>query len=161
MAVEEAAGPAAVVGQVQGAAGGTLAARGGGPAGGAHSGSIGTSASNAAAMSNYYNQNYQPREIVPQFPPSATTNQQVLYQLADGTGGFVILNTNDLLAGLQKIAKDQSQYYTLGYPPSGAAEGSCHTLKVKVERGGTVVRSRSGYCKVKPQDSLAGSPVEK
>jgi len=32
---------------------------------------------------------------------------------------------------------------------------------VKVERGGTVVRSRSGYCKVKPQDSLKGSPVEK
>jgi len=110
---------------------------------------------------NYYNQNYQPRDIVPQFPPSATTNQQVLYELADGTGGFVILNSNDVLAGLQKIAKDQSQYYVLGYTPSNAAEGSCHTLKVKVERGGTVVRSRSGYCKVKPQDALAGSPVEK
>jgi hypothetical protein len=112
-------------------------------------------------MSNYYNQNYQPRDIVPQFPPSATTNQQVLYQLADGTGGFVIINTNDLLGGLQKIAKDQSQYYVLGYTPSSAAEGSCHSLKVKVERSGTTVRSRSGYCKVKPRDSLAGSPTEK
>ena len=85
----------------------------------------------------------------------------MLYQLADGTGGFVILNTNDLLSGLQKIAKDQSQYYVLGYTPSDAAEGSCHSLKVKVDRGGTVVRSRSGYCKVRSQDSLKGSPVEK
>jgi VWFA-related protein len=143
-----------------GTGGGHAGNPGGGGVGSSHA-SSGTASTNAAAMSNYYNQNYQPRDIVPQFPPSANLNQQVLYQLADGTGGFVILNTNDLLAGLQKIAKDQSQYYTLGYIPSSAAEGSCHTLKVKVERTGTVVRSRSGYCRVKPQDSLAGSPTEK
>lgn len=103
----------------------------------------------------------QSRQIIPPFPPSATDNQQVLYQLADGTGGFVILNTNDLLAGMEKIAKDQSQYYSLGYRPSESPEGSCHTLKVKVDRGGTVVRSRSGYCNVKPRDLLAGNSVEK
>jgi hypothetical protein len=137
---------------------------GGAPGGGSTGGNRGTSNTgntSPQAMFNYNNQNYQPRDIVPQFPPSATTNQQVLYQLADGTGGFVILNSNDVLAGLQKIAKDQSQYYVLGYTPSNAAEGSCHSLKVKVERAGTVVRSRSGYCRVRPQDALAGSPVEK
>jgi hypothetical protein len=32
---------------------------------------------------------------------------------------------------------------------------------VKVERDGTAVRSRSGYCNVKPADMLAGQPVEK
>ncbi len=143
-----------------GAPGGGGGTRGGTP-GGVGSRGTTSAASPNAAMSNYYNQNYQPRDIVPQFPESATTNQQVLYQLADGTGGFVILNTNDLLAGLQKIAKDQSQYYVLGYKPSDAAEGSCHTLKVKVTLGGTIVRSRSGYCRVKPQDSLAGSAIEK
>lgn len=144
-----------------GAHGGAPGGGGVGSTGGNRSVSNTANPNGAAAMSNFYNQNYQPREIVPQFPPSATTNQQVLYQLADGTGGFVILNSNDVLAGLQKIAKDQSQYYVLGYTPSNAAEGSCHTLKVKVERSGTTVRSRSGYCRVKPQDSLAGSPVEK
>jgi VWFA-related protein len=155
-----------------GGTGGTGGGRGGAPGGGGtgspggNRGTSGTSSTpnpnnGAAMMSNFYNQNYQPRDIVPQFPPSATSNQQVLYQLADGTGGFVILNSNDVLAGLQKIAKDQSQYYVLGYTPSNAAEGSCHSLKVKVERSGTVVRSRSGYCRVKPQDALAGSPVEK
>jgi hypothetical protein len=85
----------------------------------------------------------------------------VLYALADGTGGFVILNNNDLLGGMEKIARDQSQYYSLGYKPNESAEGSCHTLKVKVERGGTIVRSRSGYCNVKPRDLLAGNPIEK
>jgi len=98
---------------------------------------------------------------VPPFPDSASTNQQVLYQLADGTGGFVIVNTNDLLGGLEKIAKDQSQYYILGYRPVESPEGSCHTLKVKVERGGTTVRARSGYCNVRPRDLLAGNPIEK
>ena len=110
----------------------------------------------------YFNNPYnQPRLIVPQFPPSASTNQQILYQLADGTGGFVILNSNDLLAGMERIAKEQTHYYILGYSPAVSAEGSCHALKVKVDRGGTVVRSRSGYCNVRPVDLLAGKPIEK
>jgi hypothetical protein len=103
----------------------------------------------------------QPRVIVPPFPESAATNQQVLYALAAGTGGFPIFNTNDLLTGLQKIAREQNEYYLLGFSPSDSAEGSCHTLKVKVERGGTNVRARSGYCNIRPADVLAGKPVEK
>ena len=59
----------------------------------------------------------QPRQIIPPFPPSASDNQQLLYQLADGTGGFVIVNSNDLLGGMQRIANDTSHYYTLGYTP--------------------------------------------
>jgi VWFA-related protein len=101
------------------------------------------------------------RAIIPPFPPSASDNQQVLYELADGTGGFVILNTNDLLNGLQRIANDQNQYYLLGYKPPVSPEGRCHSIKVKVDRGGTNLRSRSGYCDSKPMDLLAGSPIEK
>jgi len=89
------------------------------------------------------------------------TNQQFLYTLAEGTGGFVIVNTNDLLGGMERIARDQSEYYLLSYKPPDAPEGSCHTLKVKVDRGGSNVRSRSGYCKVRPLDLLAGSATEK
>ena len=109
--------------------------------------------------------NYQPlnppRPLIPQIPESTQTNQQFMYQLAEGTGGFVIMNTNDLLGGLDRIAKDQSEYYLLGYRPPDSPEGSCHTLKVKVDRGGTIVRSRSGYCNVRPVDLLAGKPIEK
>jgi VWFA-related protein len=100
------------------------------------------------------------RTIVPPFPPSALDNQQALYMLAEGTGGFVIVNTNDLLGGLEKIGKEQNQYYILGYTPAESAEGSCHTLKVKVDHGMNV-RARTGYCNVKSTDPLAGKPSEK
>jgi hypothetical protein len=135
-------------------AGGTTGT-GGGKTGG------GTTPPTTSYNSNYNSPYAQPRQIVPQFPPGASSNQQVLFQLADGTGGFVILNTNDLLGGLERIAKEQNQYYLLGYRPAASVEGACHSLKVKVERGGTIVRARSGYCNIKPTDLLAGNPIEK
>ena len=101
------------------------------------------------------------RLSIPEFPRGATDNQQVMYMLATGTGGFVITNTNDLLGGMQKIGKEQNQYYIVGYTPPESAEGSCHTLKVKVDKGGNTVRSRAGYCNVKSHDVLAGNPIEK
>jgi VWFA-related protein len=144
---------------------------GGGTSGGGHGGGTTTGGGTSGGRSGGgYAGNYnsgltspynQPRQIVPPFPPSASDNQQVMYELANGTGGFIILNTNDLLGGLQRIAQDQNQYYLLGYVPGVSAEGSCHSLKVKVERGGTEVRARSGYCNVRPTDLLAGNPVEK
>ncbi len=103
----------------------------------------------------------QPRNLIPKFPDSASTNQQLMYMLADGTGGFVIINTNDLLGGLEKIWKEQDQYYLLGYTPPEAEEGTCHTLKVKVDRGGTITRARTGYCNARPRDLLAGNAIEK
>lgn len=136
-----------------GGTGGTVGAGGKGGTGGAPVGGV----SQPALMSPYT----QPRAIVPTFPESMATNQQILYALAEGTGGFTIFNTNDLLAGLQKISREQNEYYLLGFIPADSPEGSCHTLKVKVDRGGTNVRARSGYCNVKPTDLLAGKPVEK
>ena len=128
---------------------------------GAPSSPVGTRGAPPAPISNYYNPNFQPRTLIPQLPPSATDNQQVLYALANGTNGFVIVNTNDLLGGMQKIAKEMDEYYIVGYVPADTPTGSCHAIKVKVDRGDTVVRSRSGYCNVKPADMLAGKPVEK
>lgn len=84
-----------------------------------------------------------------------------MYELASGTGGFPILNTNDLLAGLQKIGREQNEYYLLGFSPPESPDGSCHALRVKVERHGMEVRSRSGYCNARPTDILAGKPIEK
>jgi len=81
--------------------------------------------------------------------------------LADGTGGFTIYNTNDLLGGLQRIAQEVNQFYVLGYVPQESKEGSCHTLKVKLNKGGMEVRSRSGYCNVRAANPLEGKPIEK
>jgi VWFA-related protein len=105
--------------------------------------------------------NVQPQMILPTLPDTGVGNQSVMYALADGTGGFPILNTNDLLGGLAKIAQEQDEYYFLGYSPSDSPDGSCHTLRVKMDHGGYKVRARTGYCTMKPKDMLAGKPVEK
>jgi hypothetical protein len=99
--------------------------------------------------------------IMPPMPQFSDSKQEALFMLADGTGGFVIVNVNDLLRGMERILKEQDQYYLLSYSPPESAEGTCHSLKVKVDRGGTTVRARTGYCNVKPADLLAGKPVEK
>ena len=142
-----------------GAPGGTT----GGKGGGAPVGTTGTGTRPVSSPYNSYynNPNTAPRTILPQMPTSATTNQQILQSLADGTGGFSIYNTNDLLGGLDRIAREQNEFYLLGYVPATSPEGSCHTLKVKMDRGGLQVRSRSGYCNVRPVNPLDGRPIEK
>lgn len=99
--------------------------------------------------------------LIPKIPESGITNQSMMHMLADGTGGFVIENTNDLFAGLDRIGKELDEYYILGYTPPDSAEGSCHALRVKVDEGGTSVRFRTGYCNAKPRDILAGTSTEK
>jgi VWFA-related protein len=142
-----------------GAPGGTT----GGGKGGAPVGTTGTGTRPVSSPYNSYynNPNTAPRTILPQMPTSATTNQQILQSLAEGTGGFSIYNTNDLLGGLDRIAREQNEFYLLGYVPATSPEGSCHTLKVKMDRGGLQVRSRSGYCNVRPVNPLDGRPIEK
>jgi VWFA-related protein len=146
-----------------GGKGGTGGTGGGGKGGsGGTSGGTGGSRGGFNPSSNYYNSTYgQPRTIVPQFPASASTNQQILAALAEGTGGFTIFNTNDLLGGLERIGREQSEFYILGYVPGDTPEGSCHTLKVKLNRGGMNVRSRSGYCNTRTANVLEGKPLEK
>src|SRR5216683_1906478 len=147
----------------RGGTGGTGGAGGGRGAGGTGGGTRGTGGGYnnnpyANPLNNPYNQS---RTIVPQFPPSVATNQQILATLADGTGGFFIFNTNDLLGGLEKIGREQSEFYILGYVPPETPEGSCHTLKVKLNHGGMNVRSRSGYCNARTMNPLDGKPLEK
>jgi len=90
-------------------------------------------------------------------PGAGTPDQQLLFRLATGTGGFVVSNAGELQAGLQKVGEEQSEYYVLSYTPAELKEGSCHNLRVKVDRGGTAVRARANYCESKPQDLLAGT----
>jgi len=132
--------------------------------GGTGGGSTGTNVGNMnpyGANSPWSNPSAQSRMIIPELPGSTTTNQNIMFMLAAGTGGFVIHETNDLTGGMEKIGKEQDEYYVLGYTPPDSEDGSCHTLRVKVDRGGTEVRARTGYCNSKPQDQLAGNSTEK
>lgn len=112
---------------------------------------------------NPNNQAQQARNaLIPKMPEGTTPNQNIMFMLADGTGGFVIHDTNDLFGGLDRIGKEINEYYILGYTPAESDAGSCHTLKVKVDEGGVNVRARTGYCNSKPHDLLTkNEPIEK
>lgn len=157
------------VGGAGGAAGGGRGGTGAGAGAGGH-GTTGSGGSRGATtggggaynpngLSQPYNQTIQQVPILPSIPEDATTNQQVLFALAEGTGGFTILNTNDFLSGLQKIAHDMDEYYVLGYVPPGAMhDGAYHKIRVVLNGRHDVVRAKSGYYDSKSQDLLAGKP---
>lgn len=151
--------PAAAGGQHGGGSGGGTGG-GGKPGGGTGSGS-GKPAGPTTTTTTP--NNTQPRTwpgFMPHIPSGRLGRSDVLQMIAQGTGGFVIHDTNGLLDGMEKIAEEQTKYYLLGYTPAEFPEGTCHTLKVKVDRPGTAVRARAGYCSTKPRDLLAGKPAE-
>jgi VWFA-related protein len=68
--------------------------------------------------------------------------------LAEDTGGFSIVNTNDLAGGAERIAEESRVFYLLGFQaPPGKPPGQWRTLRVQVK--GTVpglkVRARRAY----------------
>ncbi len=93
--------------------------------------------------------------------PDPTVGEQLLVALAKGTGGDMIRDSSQLLAGLQQIGEEQREYYVLSYAPPESKDGSCHALRVKVDRGGATVRARSDYCATKPQDLIAETDAAK
>jgi hypothetical protein len=85
-----------------------------------------------------------------------------LYGLAQGTGGFVVSSPAKLADELNRIGKEESQYYVLGYLPAKELKpGTCHTLKVAVDRSGASVRARNSYCDVKTPEVVAGTSTER
>jgi len=66
------------------------------------------------------------------------------------TGGFAVVNNNDLRAALGRVMADQSGYYLIGYQPphdtfARSARPDFHRLKIKVTRKGLSVRTRAGF----------------
>ncbi len=74
--------------------------------------------------------------------------QEGLTYLARQTGGFAVLNNNDLNRGITNVLKDQS-YYLIGYQPDvevfDPKNRAFNRLEVKVKRPGVTVRFRSGF----------------
>lgn len=74
--------------------------------------------------------------------------------LAIDSGGFAVRNTNDLAAGIQRIADDSRVYYLLGYNPTNTArDGRFRKIEVKALQKGLKVRARKGY--YAPLDGVA------
>jgi VWFA-related protein len=69
-----------------------------------------------------------------------------LFRLASETGGQAIVNTNDLSKGLEKVVRDASHHYLIGYAPTRELnDGKFHKIAVKVKRKGARTVARRGY----------------
>ena len=63
--------------------------------------------------------------------------QDSLRVMSEETGGFAIINQNDLNAAFQRIVEDNSSYYVLGYYPSNdKRDGRFRKVEVRVTRPG-------------------------
>ena len=69
-----------------------------------------------------------------------------LRYLAEETGGFAIVDTNDFAAALKRVDAETSDYYVLGYYSTNAdAKQRTRRLEVKVNRPNVSVASRREY----------------
>jgi VWFA-related protein len=76
--------------------------------------------------------------------------QTGLGQLAQGTGGLMFSNTNNLRPAFERIESDLRNYYMLGYTPSNTSfDGKFRNIQVKVKRQGLTVAARKGYFAVR------------
>jgi hypothetical protein len=84
---------------------------------------------------------------------NASADEDVMAELAAATGGAFAHNTNDLLAGLKRIAAQPEFIYLLGFSPQDLKyDGSYHALKVTLTKdaarttgGGYQLQARRGY----------------
>ncbi len=82
--------------------------------------------------------------------------QGTLAELAEGTGGALIANTNDLRKPIRQIGDDISSYYAISYSPiAQELDGKFRKITLKLTRSDVKVTSRSGYFAIPTVDGKA------
>ena len=73
-------------------------------------------------------------------------SQDSLRTLAEETGGYAAVNSNNVTTALNRIVRLNSRYYVLGYYPKDARrDGRFHKIEVRTKRPGLRVSARKGY----------------
>ena len=91
--------------------------------------------------------------------------QDVLAYLAEQTGGFAVMNTNDLGRGLGRIADDVRDYYVIGYVPDDRTftrvgnRAKLHNVSVTVRRRGVRVKTRKSFIGVSDAEDAPSQPT--
>jgi VWFA-related protein len=77
---------------------------------------------------------------------SMTLNEDVVAELADGTGGTFFDNSNDLKGGFHALTTVPGYVYLLELSLQNVKQdGSYHTLNVKVDQDELKLKARLGY----------------
>jgi VWFA-related protein len=72
--------------------------------------------------------------------------QSSMRALAEGTGGFLIANTNDFRKSFQQLVQNLDTHYEVVYrPTSPRYDGRLRKIEVKLARNDLQVESRTGY----------------
>jgi len=95
--------------------------------------------------------------------------QDALRYISEETGGFAIVDSNDISGGVQRVLEDQS-YYLVSYEPDSdtfdQAKRKFNKVEVKVLRKGATARYRSGFFNVADREktvkpvATSASPAE-
>ncbi|MDQ1639953.1 MAG: hypothetical protein QOF62_3292 [Pyrinomonadaceae bacterium] len=88
-------------------------------------------------------------------------SQNGLFYLAQQTGGFAIVNNNDLAGGIKRVIDDQKGYYLIGYRPDESTfdkvsgRRKFHKLSLRVLRPGKFnVRVRNGFFGITDEEAV-------
>jgi VWFA-related protein len=102
----------------------------------------GFQAADSATQSNYYSGQLARYDM-----DEATLSQDLLGEVAAGTGGTFFHNSNALEEGLTELAARPEYAYVLGFSPDHLKlDGSYHGLKVTLKHGtGFKIEARRGY----------------
>jgi len=85
---------------------------------------------------------------------SMVLNEDVMAELADGTGGTYFHNSNDLEGGFQALTVVPEFVYLLELSLQNVKQdGAYHPLKVKLDQDGLKLEARRGYFAPKPANS--------
>jgi VWFA-related protein len=82
--------------------------------------------------------------------------QGALRDLAEGTGGSLIADTNDVEGAIERAVGDMRGYYEIVYAPTNSEyDGSFRRIGVDVSRKDVRVQARSGYFALPPGEGTA------
>ncbi len=94
-------------------------------------------------------------------------SQSGMKYLASQTGGFAIINSNNINKGIRRVLNDQS-YYLLGYQPEEETfdpeTRRFNKISIKVKRKNTKVRYRSGFFGISEEEikkPVVETPIQK
>jgi VWFA-related protein len=100
-----------------------------------------TAADNAASAAEM-------AEVTARRNDALAQTQEGLRFVAGQTGGFAVVNANDMPGAFRRVLDDQRGYYLIGFQPSEDTFGPdkrFRRVKVKVTRKGLRVRTRAGF----------------
>ena len=89
---------------------------------------------------------------------AVSNRQQNMRDLAESTGGFAVVNTNQIAEPMERVMEDIRTHYELSYvPKSTTYDGHFRKIEVKLSRPNLTVQTRKGYYAL---PMLNGEPLQ-